>query len=98
MTRRLRIITSLARARSTKGVVIDARSLPPGCVKLTGVENSRYNFNLHACFEESNRKKQVIEATSGKLLGLQFWLLNRTGDAIMILYISHVSANIAYKQ
>jgi len=96
-TRRLRIIMSLARARSTKGVVVGARSLPPGCVKLTGVENPRYDFNLRACFEDSNRKNEVTdtEATSGKLLGSQFWLLNHCRrcnyDFIYIVCVSKSS-------
>ncbi|XP_032672396.1 uncharacterized protein LOC116844660 isoform X2 [Odontomachus brunneus] len=71
--RRPGITMSLARTYDMKGVAIDARNPPPGgyLMKLTGVENSKYNFDVTGYFgtsERNNTRNEIIDVkfTSGK--------------------------------
>lgn len=62
---------SLARMDDKKGVAIGARNLPGGwCVKLMGVTNSTYSFDVIAYFErnEANTENEIIDIkpTNGK--------------------------------
>ncbi|XP_019701264.2 uncharacterized protein LOC105192540 isoform X2 [Harpegnathos saltator] len=59
------ITISLARMYDAKGVTIGARNPPPGgwLVKLTGVENSKYNLGVTSYFgasEENYTKNEII--------------------------------------
>ncbi|XP_071626964.1 uncharacterized protein [Temnothorax longispinosus] len=62
---RPRIVMSLGSTYNTKGVAIGARNLPDKwCLKLTGVENSKYNFDVTAYYganEEDNMKDDIID-------------------------------------
>lgn len=71
--RRPGITMSLARTYDMKGVAIDARNPPPGgyLVKLTGVEDSKYNLDVTGYFgasERNNTRNEIIDvkSTSGK--------------------------------
>lgn len=60
---------SLARTYDTKGVAIGARNPPPGgwLVKLTGVENSKYNLDVTGYFgakKEINTRNEIIDVKS----------------------------------
>jgi len=65
-------VISLTSTYNPKGVAIGARNLPGRwCVKLTGVENSKYDFDVIAYYEankESNTRDDIsdINSTSGK--------------------------------
>lgn len=64
MVERPEIGMSLASKYNTKGVAIGARNLSGvrWCVKLTGVENSKYNFDVTAYYEankEDNVKNNI---------------------------------------
>ncbi|XP_011633440.1 uncharacterized protein LOC105424741 isoform X2 [Pogonomyrmex barbatus] len=61
------MVMSSASIYNEKGVVIGARNLPGRwCVKLTGVENSKYDFYVIAYYKasEENRKNNIINTNS----------------------------------
>jgi len=67
------IVISLTSTYNPKGLAIGARNLPGRwCVKLTGVENSKYNFDVIAYYgankENNTRENNIsdIHSTSGK--------------------------------
>lgn len=72
MVERSEIVMSSVSTYNTTGVAIGARNLPGRwCVKLTGVENSKYNFDVIAYYkanEEDNMRDDSTGTnfTSGK--------------------------------
>lgn len=62
------IVISLASIYDTKGVAIGARNLPDRlCVKLTGMENSKYNMDVIAYYganKKNNMRGDIININS----------------------------------
>lgn len=63
MVERPGIVMSLANKYNTKGMAVGARNLSGRwCIKLTGVENSKYNFDVIAYYginKEDNVKNNI---------------------------------------
>ncbi|KYN33144.1 hypothetical protein ALC56_12477, partial [Trachymyrmex septentrionalis] len=68
MIQRPEIVISLASIYNTKGVAVGARNLPDRlCVKLMGMENSKYNMDVIAYYganKENNTRDDIININS----------------------------------
>ncbi|XP_018313581.1 uncharacterized protein [Mycetomoellerius zeteki] len=84
------IVISLASIYDTKGVAIGARNLPDRlCVKLTGMENSKYNMDVIAYYganKKNNMRGDIININSISEVNKKkdFFSLNEILDKIHI--------------
>ncbi|KYN10811.1 hypothetical protein ALC57_17011 [Trachymyrmex cornetzi] len=88
MIERPEIVISLASIYNTKGVAVGARNVPDRlCIKLTGMENSKYNMDVityYGANKENNARDDIINVNSISGVNRKNDFLNEILDKIHI--------------